>query len=158
MRTFLAIVGGLMAVCVIFAGIWGAAYAVGWVTAPWRGAADARETIQADGNFRIQAYTQFYNMCTSIQALERDIDQQIALLKTSTIENEQRILRANVAGLGGTRDGAIAKYNNDSQKQWTIAQFKSEALAYELPTSPYVTVNSTTGDFVTGVKTECVVR
>ena len=129
-----------------------------WVTAPLRGALDARETIQADGNFRIQAYNSFYNQCQSIQALERDIDSQLILFTSSTNENDKRIARANMTGINAARDGAIARYNTESHKQWTVAQFKSEALVYEIPTATYLSYEATSDTFKTGAKTVCVIN
>lgn len=161
---FKGILGGIgcfAVVAVLVAGTIGAvAFGWGyqWVTAPIRGAVDARETIQADGNFRIQAYNQFYNQCASIQGLERDIDASLILFTSSDNENDRRIARANMTGISAARDGAIAVYNTESHKQWTVAQFKSEALVYEIPTGSYLTYDATTDTFKTGAKTVCVVN
>ena len=135
--------------------ITGTSWGLQWVIAPFRGAVDARNQIQGNGNFRIQAYNSFYNQCSSIQYLEGDADSQLALLQSSTNDNDKRIINANLAALEGTRAGAIARYNTESHKQWTVAQFKSEALIYEIPTSPYLTFVN--GEWKKGNKTVCVV-
>jgi len=161
MKGFLAGIGAISLVLAVVAGIVGSialGWGVQWFTAPFRGALSARETIQADGAFRIEAYTSFYNQCASIQALEGDEDTQVNLLQVVTNENDRRILLANIAALEGTRAGAIARYNVDSHKQWTIAQFKSRALAYELPPTPYLTFNPLTNAWQKGAKTLCVVN
>lgn len=133
-----------------------ASYGVDWFTAPFKGAQAAHQTIQADGDFRIAAYTKFYNDCASIQALENEIDGQMLALQTSS-PGDQRIINANLAALSGSRDASISRYNTESHKQWTIAQFKSKSLAFELPTSSYLTYNAAAGTYVKGVKTTCVV-
>lgn len=138
-------------------GITAAGWGISWVTAPFRGAVGAREKIQADPNFRLDAYNSFYNQCASIQALEGDEDSQTTLLSSVTNENDKRILNANIAALEGTRSGAIARYNIESHKQWTVAQFKSRALVYEIPTGSYLTFNSATNVWQKGSKTICVI-
>lgn len=119
-----------------------------WVVAPFKGALSAREKIQGDGDFRIQAYTKFYNDCASIQALETDWDAQNRSLAAIQDPQRREIIELNKAGISAARDGAIRRYNTDSHKQWTEAQFKSTTLAYELSTGVY------TG----GNKTVCVVQ
>lgn len=132
-------------------------YAWDWYTAPLKGAQDARQIIQADGEFRIDAYNTFYNACTSIEALERDVDLQISRLATAITDNEKRIINDSIVGIAAARDGAVARYNNDSHKQWTIAQFKSKALVYEISNPRYLTLDPATGAWKTGAKTTCVV-
>lgn len=160
MGTALAILGGITALVLVVAlmiGTMAFGWGFSWVTAPFRGAVDAREQIQASGTFRIEAYTSFYNQCASIQALEGDMETQVNFLSANTNDNDRRILLANITALEGTRAGAISRYNIDSHKQWTIAQFKSRALAYALPTSPYLTFNAATSTWQKGAKTVCVV-
>lgn len=113
-------------------------YAWDWYTAPLKGAQEARQIIQADGNFRLQAYNYFYNQCTSVQKLEAEIDAQTAALETLTNEQYRQVVQVNIAAIRSARQQAVLEYNQNSHKQWTEAQFKSEALPYEIPDSPYV--------------------
>lgn len=108
-----------------------------WVTAPFRGALGAREQIQANGSFRIQAYQGFFNQCASIQALEGDIDAQTKALDTISDSQRKEIVQANIAALNGARSGAIFRYNQDSLKNWTEGQFKDNDLPYQLSTAEY---------------------
>lgn len=58
MKSFLAGVGCLGIVAVLILGTAGmavAGYGLDWFLAPFKGAQAARQTIQADGDFRIQA-------------------------------------------------------------------------------------------------------
>lgn len=113
-------------------------YAWDWYTAPFKGAQEARQIIQADGNFRIQAYNYFYNQCTSIQKLEAEIDAQTTALETLSNEQYRQIVQTNIAAIRSARQQAILEYNQNSHKQWTEAQFKSEALPYEIADTQYV--------------------
>lgn len=131
----LAIVGTVVAVIAVIVVLVVGIFALKWFSAPVRGALDARETIQADGDFRLQAYNQFFNLCASIQGHEGTILAQRSLLAATTDSDEQARVRANIAGIEGQRIRAITKYNVESAKDWTVGQFKASKLPYQLSIS-----------------------
>lgn len=153
MKTFLFIVGVLVLLFALIA----VPVAFKWYSAPFRGAIDAREQIQASGTFRIQAYESFYNRCASIMGLERNMDSQLVVFNATPDGNAKRISLESLAGMEGERNRAIAQYNVDSHKQWTSAQFKSESLIYEIPEGAYLVYNPDTGTFKKGRSTICVI-
>lgn len=106
-----------------------------WVTSPTAGKVEARKTINS-GPFRISAYQHFFNLCSSIQGLEGTLDAQERLLVGATGDERDRI-RANIAGIEGARAQAIAQYNAEARESYTIGQFRSKQLPYQIPTDPY---------------------
>lgn len=118
----------------------GVVIAVGWAwtytTASTAGKVSARKTIQS-GPFRIAAYQHFFQLCSSIQGLEGTLDAQTSALADATGDERDRI-RANVAGIEGARAQAIAQYNAEARESYTIGQFRSKQLPYQIPTAPYV--------------------
>lgn len=128
------VVLGIIALTVAVVAIgWG----IQWFTAPFRGSLDAREQIQADGSFRIAAYETFFNQCASVQALEGQLDQQFELRKVEHDGQSLRRINNVIAGIQGQRFTAISKYNADSHKGYTVAQFKSSDLPFEIPLVTY---------------------
>lgn len=125
--------------CAITAGLWG----FGVIFAPQIGKGEARKTINS-GDFRITAYNRFFDLCASVQGLEGQLDAQKALLPDTTGDTRDRIL-TNIAGIEGARAQAIAQYDADARKDYTIGQFRSNNLPYQLPVGAY-----------TGGRTSCV--
>jgi len=134
------VIGLVVLGAVITASLWG----FGVIFAPQIGKGEARKQINS-GDFRIQAYDHFFNACASIQGLEGQLDAQKEALSTATGDTRDRIL-TNIAGIQGARSQAIAQYNADARKGYTIGQFRASDLPYQLPVGAY-----------TGGKTSCVV-
>lgn len=109
---------------------------VRWVTAPAKGRVQARQQIQS-GSFRIAAYDSFFNACASIQGVEGQLDAQLEEEKTATGDDLARV-QANIAGLKGARAQAVAQYNADARKGYTVGQFRASDLPYQLSTDPYI--------------------
>jgi hypothetical protein len=105
-------------------------FGIRWATAPAKGKLAAREQIQS-GQYRIAAYDHFFDLCSSIQGLEGQLAAQRAALSTATGDEEARI-SANVAGIEGERARAIAEYNADARKSYTLGQFRASDLPYRL--------------------------
>lgn len=120
-----------------------ATYAIQWYTAPARGALDAREKIQANGDFRIAAYDHYFNECASIQGIESTIEFSRQQLATVTSQAEQNRIATNLTALQSARAEAIAQYNADSAKSYTQGQFKSSNLPYRIALTPYTGVPTT---------------
>lgn len=100
---------------------WGIAFGWGWITAGPTGQLEARQDILS-GDTRIAAYNHFHNLCASIQGNEGQIDELEATLETISDDGRDRIL-VSIAGVRGARHQAIAQYNADAAKDYTIGQF-----------------------------------
>ncbi len=125
---------GILAIVGIVAGI---TFGVRWLTAPVKGKLQAREQINS-GAFRIAAYNHFFDLCASIQGLEGQLAAQRVELATSTGDDKARV-EANIAGIQGARQQAIAEYNADAQKSYTIGQFRASGLPFALSPATEVT-------------------
>jgi hypothetical protein len=131
-KAVLIVLGALAVVAVVAAVVVGLYFAL-WYSAPARGALDARETIQGDGDFRIQAYNHFFNLCSDVQGLEGAHDatlRQLDLLGPDS-DDRNRVV-ANLTGIESQRARSIADYNADARKNWTSGQFRDEDLPYQL--------------------------
>lgn len=106
---------------------------LGWITADFRGASDAREKIHADGNFRIEAYDRFYNQCASVQSIEAAINAARAELNTKPSARRREQINTNITALTAARADAVNQYNADARKSYTAGQFKASDLPSSLP-------------------------
>lgn len=118
-------------------------FGVRWVTAPAKGALDAREQIQS-GDFRIQAYNHFFDACASIQTSEAAIDSTKIQIKDNTDPTDLNRLQTNLNGQTVARADAVNQYNADARKGYTQGQFRSASLPYQIST-----------DYTPGVHTSC---
>lgn len=139
----LAVIGTIFAIAAISITAIYVSGGIKLLTNDFRGNVDAQEKIKANGNFRIAAYNKFFDSCASIQSLEVDLDSQKKLLESVTDNQRREIIEINIASITAARDGAIRRYNSDSAKDWTEAQFKAEKLAHQLPTATYNGSNKT---------------
>lgn len=119
---------------------------LGWryVIAGPKGAVEAREQILS-GATRIAAYNHFFDLCAAVQSYEGALAASMMELETAA-PNDQARIRTNITGLTAQRTRAIAQYNADARKDYTIGQFRSLALPFQLSAAPYVK----------GVTTPCV--
>lgn len=101
-----------------------AVFGIRWVTAPARGAASAREKIQANGDFRIAAYNQFFDLCSAVQAQE----DRIAIFEQSSGPNAQ----ANLDAVRANRAALIRDYNSKASRSYTEGQFRDSDLPYQI--------------------------
>lgn len=122
-------------VLLVIAMVWGIAFGWGWITAGPTGQLEARQDILS-GDTRIAAYNHFHNLCASIQGNEGQIDELEATLETISDEGRDRIL-VSIAGVRGARHQAIAQYNADASKDYTIGQFRDLDLPYKLVDHEY---------------------
>ncbi len=107
------------------------ALGVQWLTADSKGATEARTRILS-ADTRIVAYNHFFNACSSIQGLEGVIAEQEEILDDAESTRERERIRTNIAGAKGLRLQAIAKYNGDAEKDYTIGQFRDLDLPFHL--------------------------
>lgn len=127
----------VLVLAMIPVGAWG----IRWVTADFRGQLSAREEILSGSN-RIAAYNHFFNLCSSIQGNEAQIDALETELETAEGKDKSRV-QASLTGVRAAREGAIARYNADSRRDYTIGQFRDLDLPYQLPTEPYASGGKT---------------
>lgn len=130
-KIVLAVLGGLMALAVVVGGFYG----IRWITADIRGEADARETIKADGDFRIAAYDRFFAMCSAIQGHEDQIESlQTELEDPDHPPTERRVseIQASLTAVRSQRNDTINDYNADASRDWTVGQFRAEGLPHQL--------------------------
>ncbi len=123
-------------------GVWVAIVALGliitftvlgvqWITADAKGATAARTRILS-AETRITAYNHFFDACSGIQGLEGTIASQEEVLEDAETPRERERIRTNIAGTKGLRLQAIAKYNTDAGKDYTIGQFRDLDLPHQL--------------------------
>ena len=125
----LLIIGFFVAVSIVFAvGHW----AFSWFAAPYQGKLQARQQIQS-GNFRIAAYSQFFNECASVTTLDQALQQNLVAEKTDKGFSLQQD-RTNYTAQLNSRNDAANQYNTQSQESYTVAQFKASNLPYVIPT------------------------
>lgn len=111
--------------CLLLLFISGAAiFGVKWVTADARGAGDAREQIKANGSFRIAAYNEFFDLCSSVQAQE----DRIRIFSDDPSPEGQINLRAVEA----KRADLIREYNSKASREYTEGQFRDSDLPFQL--------------------------
>jgi hypothetical protein len=124
---------GVLGVVIVGILIWGFATGFQYATADVRGSVAQRELVRADGNFRVQAYDHFFDLCTSIQGDEA----RLKALKTQrdvpdNSPADVNRINATLPAIQATRDAKIAQYNNDAQKVGTIGPFRSAHLPEHL--------------------------
>lgn len=88
--------------------------------------------------FRLEAYNYFFNQCASIQALEGQIDElsnQLEMMEQGS--REYNITLSSLTGVKAMRRTAIANYNAEAAKDYTVGQFRDNDLPYSLPNVEY---------------------
>ena len=118
----------------IFAVVW----VVRYYSADERGRAQAREQIQS-GPSRVAAYNHFFDLCAAVQTDEATLQAQREELATNPSESRRGQIQANIAALKSGRAEKINSYNADARKDYTIGQFRSSGLPYQLVLTQEVT-------------------
>lgn len=121
------LIGAVILFFVVIVGIILISGGASWLTAPFRGAVEQREIVQADGSYRIAAYEKFYDDCAAVQAVE---DQLAVMKENKSLPDVQR--ETNILALTNMRNTLIREYNADSRKADTIENFKASDLPYQL--------------------------
>ena len=88
-------------------------------TANFRGETAQREKILANANYRIAAYDHFFDLCSSIQALES---------KSHIYADDPN----TYAAIRAVRANLVAQYNGDATKNDTEAHFHDSDLPYKI--------------------------
>lgn len=128
--------GSRMVLIIAFFVVVGIVLAVGhwafsWWAAPYQGKLQARQQIQS-GNYRIQAYTQFFSLCASVTTMDQALQQSYSDLKTASKGDKSRI-ETNITAQLNDRNDAANQYNTQSQESYTVGQFKASKLPYVIP-------------------------
>ena len=128
MKTALKAIGIFIAAVAIIVGIIYLSGGISYVTAPFRGEVAEREITEADGNYRISAYEEFYDLNAQVDALNTQI---CTMKENKSLPVDQR--ETNVLALTNTRTDLVNEYNADARKTETRAKFLASDLPYELP-------------------------
>lgn len=101
-------------------------------TAAFRGDVKATEQVQADGRYRIAAYDQFFDLCSSIQAKDDQIKNIEGQIATEQDPVYRRDLHTSLSALQYQRSEAIRQYNADAAKAGTVGQFRDSGLPHDI--------------------------
>ena len=101
-------------------------------TAGFRGETEVIEKTRADGSYRIAAYELFFNRCASIQSKQATIAQMEQELAGKPDAQRKAWLEQTLTGLRAGLNTDITRYNADSAKEGTLAQFKDSGLPYRI--------------------------
>lgn len=110
-------------------------FGFGWwskSTANFRGEVGVAEQTKANANFRIQAYDNFFNLCSAVQADEDRLEAQSSLLDQTTDQAERQRIARTMAAIQGSRGQKIRRYNANARKEWTVGQFRANDLPFAL--------------------------
>lgn len=110
-------------------------YGFGWftdATANRQGRTQQEQQVNGNGNYRIQAYDHFFNLCAQVQTDEASISNAEDELRTTTDPTRKATLPATILALKNNRAGDINQYNADAAKAGTLGQFRSSNLPYQL--------------------------
>lgn len=134
MKTATIIIGSIALVLVLPLLVFGWSATIQWFTAPFRGALDQREQIQASGDFRIYSYNHFYNLCRNVQEAQATHDNQADVLESmAASEDGYARQRRTVAILKSEIEQRKQRYNADAAKEETTAAFRANNLPSRLP-------------------------
>ena len=123
--TWTLLVLALIAVAVV--GGW----AIRYYTAPIRGTVGAYEQIQS-APMRITAYNHFFDLRAAVQGYDGQLEAMRKSLEENPSKKEKERIVATIAGIEGARARAVAQYNADAQKDYTIGQFRDANLPYQI--------------------------
>lgn len=102
------------------------------MTADFRGETSQIEQTQADADYRISAYDQFYDKCSGVQSLESKIENLTEELEAAEDEKRKSVLNTSITASKNKRAEMINDYNADARKEATRGQFRASDLPYEL--------------------------
>ncbi|WP_381796696.1 hypothetical protein [Streptomyces niveus] len=130
MRVSRWIIGGIVALAilgVIATFVFGGA---GWITAPFRGAAEERENTVGSGAFRQSTYQEFFDLCEAAQNAEGSI-QALKEERGPASDARKTQIDQSVTALKATRIESINDYNSKAVQEHR-APFRDRDLPYRL--------------------------
>ena len=125
----LAIVAVIAAVGIVIAI---GSYAFNWFAAPYQGKLQARQQIQGSGDFRIQAYNHFFDLCASVTTMDQALQATVQAEKQDSGQSLSED-RTNYIAQLNSRNDAANQYNVDAEKSYTVGQFRASNLPYQIP-------------------------
>lgn len=127
----MAVFAAVIAVALFLAAVYGGGL-MQRMTADFRGETGQIEQTQADADYRISAYDQFYDKCAGIQTLESKITNLSDGLEETEDEQRKSVLNTSITASKNKRAELINDYNADARKEATRGQFKASDLPYEI--------------------------
>lgn len=127
----MAVFAAVIAVALFLAAVYGGGL-MQRMTADFRGETGQIEQTQADADYRISAYDQFYDKCAGIQTLESKITNLSDELEETEDEQRKSVLNTSITASKNKRAELINDYNADARKEATRGQFKASDLPYEI--------------------------
>ncbi|MFD3923152.1 hypothetical protein [Streptomyces sp. NPDC058595] len=124
------IVGGIVASAVLGVTATFVFGGAGWITAPFRGAAEEREYTVGSGAFRQSTYQEFFDLCEAAQNAEGTIE---ALKKErgSASAARKTQIDQSVMALTASRTESVNDYNSKAAQEHR-APFRDRDLPYRL--------------------------
>lgn len=102
----------------------------GWITAPFRGAAEERENTVGSGAFRQSSYQEFFDLCEAAQNAEGSITALQEERDAASAARRSQIDQS-VTALKATRTETINEYNSKAAQEHR-APFHDKDLPYRL--------------------------
>ncbi len=103
-------------------------------TANFRGETQKRNQVEGSGAFRAAAYNHFFDLCAGVQSNEasiRNLEDELHATPAPTTERVS-IIMPSLTALRNARAAGINQYNADAVKSYTVGQFRSRSLPYQL--------------------------
>ncbi|MDL2078982.1 hypothetical protein QNN03_21335 [Streptomyces sp. GXMU-J15] len=123
-------VGGIVGLAVLYViGVF-AFGGAGWITAPFRGAAEKRENTVGSGEFRQTTYEEFFALCEAVQNAEGTIEALKEERETASTARAAQIDQS-VTALKVTRIESVNEYNAKAAQEHR-APFRDRDLPYRL--------------------------
>ncbi len=103
-------------------------------TANFRGETQKRNQVEGSGAFRTAAYNHFFDLCAGVQSNEASIrNLQLELAGPPKPPADRvMVISASITALRNARATGINQYNADAVKSYTVGQFRSRSLPYQL--------------------------
>ncbi|MFD6990219.1 hypothetical protein [Streptomyces sp. NPDC059943] len=102
----------------------------GWITAPFRGAAEERENTVGSGAFRQSTYQEFFDLCEAAQNAEGTIEALKEERGSASVARRTQIDQS-VMALTASRTESINDYNSKAAQEHR-APFRDRDLPYRL--------------------------
>ncbi len=127
MKIALIAIGSVLGLIALFLGLFFGTNLFQRGTANLRGDVAANEKTRADGDFIVNAKTQFFNDCAAIQSLEDRAQIFEGELKTNPDA------QTNLDAILATRSQLVRQYNaNATNSKWGPAPFRDNRLPYQI--------------------------
>ncbi|WP_329033736.1 hypothetical protein OIE71_15415 [Streptomyces sp. NBC_01725] len=124
------IIGGIVAPAIVGVTATFVLGGAGWITAPFRGAAEERENTVGSGAFRQSTYQEFFDLCEAAQNAEGTIEALKQERGAASAARKTQIDQSLMA-LTASRTESINDYNSKAAQEHR-APFRDRDLPYRL--------------------------